>query len=144
MRNAFRVICMILVCWLVTGCASMQSSRAPGTDLSTLHTFYVQKLPEDDGSVVKVISDRLNAMGYQSTYGAGEHPPKETDSIVTYQDRWMWDITMYMIELTVILREPKTDFPLARGNSMHTSLTRLPPKDMVQEVTANMFKDVKK
>ena len=55
MRNAFRVICMILVCWLVTGCASMQSSRAPGTDLSTLHTFYVQKLPEDDGSVVKVI-----------------------------------------------------------------------------------------
>ena len=139
MRNAFRVICMILVCWLVTGCASMQSSRAPGTDLSTLHTFYVQKLPEDDGSVVKVISDRLNAMGYQSTYGAGEHPPKETDSIVTYQDRWMWDITMYMIRLTIQIRDGKSRAILASAESYRPSLERKSPEGMAEEVLTDIF-----
>ena len=49
-----------------------------------------------------------------------------------------------MIELTVILRDARTDFPLAKGNSFHTSLTRQSPKEMVQEVTTNMFKDAKK
>jgi len=48
-----------------------------------------------------------------------------------------------MVELTVVLRD-ESDFPLAKANSLHTSLTRLTPKEMVQEVTTNLFKDVKK
>lgn len=39
----------------------------------------------------------------------------------------MWDITLYLLELTVKLRDPSNDFPLAVGNSFHTSLTRKSP-----------------
>jgi hypothetical protein len=55
----------------------------------------------------------------------------------------MWDITMYMLELTITIRDPKTDFPIATGNSFHTSLTRLSPKDMVNEVIENIYKGTK-
>ena len=51
----------------------------------------------------------------------------------TYKDKWMWDITMYMIELTITFREPGTDYPLAEGNSYHTSLTRKSPEEMVDD-----------
>jgi hypothetical protein len=60
---------------------------------------------------------------------------------VDYVEKWMWDITMYMIELTVTIRDPKTDFPLASGNSYHTSLTRLSPQEMANEVVDNIYKD---
>jgi hypothetical protein len=53
----------------------------------------------------------------------------------------MWDITMYLVELTVTIREPKSDYPLATGNSLHTSLTRLSPPEMVDEVVGNIFKE---
>jgi hypothetical protein len=61
------------------------------------------------------------------------------DAIVTYVDKWFWDITMYMLELTITLRDPKTDFPLATGNSYHTSMTRKSPEGMVDEVLTNIF-----
>ena len=63
---------------------------------------------------------------------------------MTYVDKWMWDITMYLLELTVTIRDPQSDFPLATGNSLHTSLTRLSPPDMVKEVLDNIYKESEK
>ena len=70
--------------------------------------------------------------------------PAATDISVTYIDKWMWDITMYMVELTIDFRDPKTNFPLATGNSLHTSLTRKSPDAMVDEVLNNILSAPKK
>ena len=127
-----------------SGCAVNRASATvePGANLAAIKTIHVVHTAEDGRKVNDLIAERLTQMGYVAS--TSESKRVDVDANMMYVDRWMWDITMYMIELTVILREPKTDFPLARGNSLHTSLTRLPPKDMVQEVTTNMFKDVKK
>ena len=68
-----------------------------------------------------------------------EKSAHQANSIVTYVDRWMWDMTLYLLELTVTLRDAANDFPLAVGNSYHTSLTRLSPEEMVNEVMTNIF-----
>ena len=44
-----------------------------------------------------------------------------------------------MLELTITLRDPETKFPMATGNSYHTSLTRLSPEEMVEEVLGSIF-----
>ena len=49
-------------------------------------------------------------------------------------------MTMYMIELTIVVRNTQSNFPLATGHSLHTSLTRLSPQEMVNEVLTNIFK----
>lgn len=46
---------------------------------------------------------------------------------------------MYMISLDIKVRDPDSDFPIAQGNSMHTSITRLAPEEMVKEVLFNIF-----
>lgn len=56
----------------------------------------------------------------------------------------MLDITLYLLELTVTLRDTSNDFPLAVGNSFHTSLTRKSPEEMVDEVMTNIFNAAKK
>jgi hypothetical protein len=132
------VLCVIL---LAAGCSStLQAKKSPGADLSQLKAFYVQKLPADGRGIERVIADRLTQMGYRASSGPGDSPSSPVDAIVTYQDKWMWDITMYMIELSVQLREPQTRTVLATGHSMRTSLVRKDPEGMVEEVLTEIFK----
>jgi len=132
---------VFIVLLLSTGCSStLQAKKTPGTDLSQLNTFYVQKLPADERGIERLIAERLTQMGFLAVSGSDATPSSPVDAIVTYQDKWMWDLTMYMIELSVQLREPQSRSVLATGHSMRTSLVRKSPEGMVEEVLAEIFK----
>lgn len=126
---------------LSSGCAVNRATANvdPGTRIADLKVMHVKKYPDDNAKVDELIAEKLRTKGVSVTTGA--EVPKGIDAVVTYVDKWMWDITMYMLELTVVLRNPETDFPLASGNSYHTSLTRLAPKEMVNEVIDNIYKE---
>lgn len=132
-----------LVASLMTGCAVNRATGSvdPSANLSSIKSMYVKKLADDDNTYA-LIADKLRTKGVTVTTGS-EAAPAGVDAVVTYLDKWMWDITMYMLELTITIRDPKTDFPLATGNSFHTSLTRLSPKEMVNEVVDNIYKGAK-
>ncbi|HEY8360476.1 MAG TPA: hypothetical protein VIL30_23730 [Ramlibacter sp.] len=134
----------LLLAVLTTGCAVNRATATvePGANLATLKSFHVKPHDKDDGKVYDLIADNLRKRGHQVSVGA--QPAGPVDATVTYVDKWMWDITMYMLELTINFREPRTDFPLATGNSYHTSLTRLSPTEMVNEVLTNMLKKEEK
>lgn len=122
-----------------TGCANRATATvSPSTDLSALKTMYVKHFPSDNSGVNMEIADRLRSKGFVVTTGAAS-PPANVDAIVNYKDKWMWDITMYLLELTIDIRDPKTEAVLATGNSYHTSLTRLSQTAMVNEVVDNIF-----
>ena len=139
-----RLMLFPLVLWallFVSGCSNRATATlSPGADLSKFKTFYVVHQPKDTHSLHNLISNKLVKEGYSAT--AGPELPQSSykvDSIVTYVDRWMWDITLYLLELTVTFRDTTNGFPLAVGNSYHTSLTRLSPQEMVDEVLTNIL-----
>lgn len=127
---------------LVSGCAVNRATAtlSPGADLKVAKTFYVVQLPADKRGIESLIRDNLIKRGFTATAGPELPQPPKVDAIVTYVDKWMWDMTMYMLELTITLRNPADNFPLAVGNSYHTSLSRLTPEQMVDEVLTNIFK----
>ena len=134
--------CLVLAgSMLTSGCAVNRATASvdPSADLSSIKTIHVVHAVEDGRNINEIISQRLNQLGFVAT--TGDAVRKDVDAVVTYVDRWMWDITMYMIDLTVTVRDPKSNFPMATGNSHHTSLTRQSPKEMVAEVTGNIFKN---
>lgn len=122
------------------GCASMSSSTAPGADFSAIKNIHVVKLPADERGIDRILADELNMMGFKTTIGSPLSMPADADAVLTYQDKWMWDITMYMIELNVQLREPKTEIALASAKSYRPSLQRKAPSEMAKEVLAEIFK----
>ena len=141
MKQIAALTLALSVLLLTTGCASsLQAKKMPGTDLSKLKTFYVQKLAADGRGIEQVIANRLTYMGFTAASGAGETPSSPVDAIVTYQDKWMWDITMYMLQLSIQLRDPQTRMVLAIGDSMRTSLIQKSPEGMVDEVLTEIFK----
>lgn len=140
-KFAFLAALMISVATL-SGCANRATAKVdPGTDLRAMKTMHVVKIPDETSGISTLIADDLRRRGYNVTEGTEK--PKDVSAVVTYVDRWMWDITMYLLELTITIREPKTDFPVATGNSLHGSLTRKSPKEMVDEVMSNIFKEAK-
>lgn len=136
-------IFLVIGVLLTSGCAVNRATATvdPSADLVGVKSIYVQKLAPDERGINVLIANKLKSMGYEVDTGAFSRDD-EVDVLVTYKDKWMWDITMYMLELTVVIRDPKNDFPLASGNSFHTSLSRKAPEEMVDEVVENIFKKV--
>ena len=127
---------------LTTGCAVNRATATltPGSDLSKIKSAYVVKQPKDERGIDDLIAVNLEKRGYVVTKGPELSKPYGADVAVTYVDKWMWDLTMYMIELSITMRDPQSGFPMATGNSVHTSLTRKSPPEMVDEVIDNILK----
>jgi hypothetical protein len=128
---------------LITGCAVNRATATVDATarLDMVKTMHVKPTDPKDYSTGQLIADDLRKRGYQVSIGPVA--PVGVDAVVTYVDKWMWDITMYMLELTVQVRDPKTDYTLATGHSLHTSLTRKSPPEMVDEVVGNIMKEGK-
>ena len=144
MTHIHKLFFLLVVIFLTSGCVNKMSANwDPSGSTIDNKTFYVKKLGPDGRGINKLISDKLVYMGYKSTTGLGVDIQSNVDIVVDYADKWMWDITMYMKELTITFRDPKTDVPLGSGNSFHGSLTRKSPKEMVDEVLTNIFNKAK-
>jgi len=142
MKRIASLLMLFLFAISLTGCANRATAKVdPTADLKSMKTMHVVKIPNETAEIDRLIADDLRRRGYTVT--TGTEKPSSVDAVVTYVDKWMWDITMYLLELTITIREPKTDFPLATGNSLHGSLTRKSPPEMVEEVMGNIFKEVK-
>lgn len=114
----------------------------PGADLSTVKSVYVVRLASDGRNVNRMIADALVARGLSATTGDSLKAPDGVDAVITYQDKWMWDITMYMIQLDIQFRKPVSEIPIATGSSMRTSLARKSAEEMVKEVLDQIFAKV--
>ena len=136
-----KVVFFLVVIFLATGCANrMTATWDPSADPTDIKSFYVVKLGSDERGINKLIANKLMAMGYQATTGLGVDIAPDVDVVVDYKDKWIWDIFMYMIELTITFLEPKTDIPLASGNFFfNASLNRKSPQEMVDKVLTNIF-----
>ena len=133
---------VFVVVLLLSGCVNKATvNRHPSFNLDSIKSLHIRNSDGGGEELIPVIEYKLMAMGYKVT--AGDEVSPDADAIITYLDKWMWDMTMYMIELTVTVRDKESNFPLATGNSMHGSLTRKTQEEMVDEVLTNLFSKAK-
>jgi hypothetical protein len=78
-------------------------------------------------------------MGYESTCGPAQKDENPPDIVMTYEDRWMWDITMYLLNLRIKIYDGRTGKLLAVGESYQTSLVRKSTEETVQIVLRDIF-----
>lgn len=140
-RRALPLLVLVVLTALLGGCANMAATVSPGANLARIKKVHVVKLPADGRGIDQVIADQLNTMGYATSLGSTGNVPADADALLTYQDKWMWDITMYMLELNVQLRDPKSNMALATAKSYRPSLQRKSPPEMAKEVLTEIFKN---
>ena len=137
--SALASLCAILA--MTAGCATNHATAnlMADADISKVKSVYVVHNDESKHPVDMDLKAAFEKRGYTVTTGPAMKPPYPQDAVVTYIDKWFWDITMYELELTIVMRSPANEFPLATANSMHTSLTRKSPDEMANEVVTNLL-----
>lgn len=125
----------------MSGCVStnLTGEVAADVDLSAITSFHVVKLDADERGIEKVIAEELGKRGFEVSSGLATDAPAGADAMVTYQDSWMWDITMYMLEINIQFRDAESEVILASGSSYRTSLARKEPAFMINEVLTEIF-----
>ncbi len=128
---------------LFASCASELTAKAvPDANLSKDLTYFVLHHEEDNSAVNVDICEELNATGRKTTTGDAADMPEEFDVLVTYSDSWMWDITMYMLSLDIVMRDASTEEQIATGHSMATSMIREDQQWHARAVIKEIIKEV--
>jgi hypothetical protein len=138
--STIRNILVALTAMLLGACATLDSARAPDADLKNLRSFYVVHLSGEEGGIDKLIAARLIALGYTAAAGDTPEPPEHVDAVITYVDRWWWDITPYLLKLEMQLHDGTSGAVVARAQSTRPSLQRKSPENMVKEVVGELLK----
>ncbi len=140
------VVSLFGVACLGIGCAgpptAIYSTTFPGMDVTGVDRVHVQEYPEADERGKRVgrdIAAVLRSFGVAVSTGPDFERSDETRVIVTYEDRWMWDITMYLIQLTIYVRDVDTGRILAAGGAIRMSLDREDPDYVARELLAPMW-----
>jgi uncharacterized lipoprotein YajG len=139
----FLLLSLLGAMLLFSGCAitSNGAKVVPHHQPSALTHFYVLHSPGDERRIDKVIAEVLTAKGYRADYG--DAPVSGTDVLVTYEDRWFWDMANYMLRLNIEFRDPATRYPIVAGETIRTSLARKTSEGMAIETLDAMFEKIK-
>lgn len=137
---------LVALASVLSNCSVHENTRQISPSFSEagvgrLRTFYVRKHADDDYNLAEEMAARLELMGYRATSGSAHSPPGRVDAVVSYMDRWMWDMTMYMISLDVQLREPGSDTILATAKTVRSSLVRKSQQEMIRETLDKLLKN---
>ncbi len=123
---------------MLAGCATLDVDSGDPERLAAAERFYVEKLPADERGIEHVVAQELRAMNYDATSGPRRDALDNVDVLVTYQDRWAWDITMYMRRLDIQFRDPETREAWATGTAERGSLNRKQPGEFAREILEPM------
>jgi hypothetical protein len=132
-----------LIAAILGGCVSRPvASAVLGPDrLQAAKVYYVVRHDGDDYEIHKLITRELRSRGFEAYSGPADERPDDAAAIVVYEDRWMWDLSMYLLTLKIDIRDGRTNTILASAQSYRPSMQRLPPDKVVPELMGLIFAD---
>lgn len=134
-----RIFLWMLIMAVGAGCSAcapwrVETKRVGNPDLSHVQRFFVVHNDDDTGTLDRVIQNELINLGFSASSGPKSTLPDGVDVLVTYEFHWFWDLTNYLLQFEIELRDPQTYFPLAKGESWRASLARKSPEEMAKEI----------
>ncbi len=125
---------------LVVGCsAAVTGYVVPGEQLEPDGSYFIVFTADDDHGLHELLRNELAAYRPNTTSGFADRMPDGTDYLVEYDAQWQWDITWYLLVLTVRVYDPATRLMIATASSTRTSGARTAPDKMVTEALAELF-----
>jgi hypothetical protein len=126
--------CVLLA--FVAACSSIQGQRLSDAARGEGTRFFVEYQVKDPRRLDHQIADALRARGVTI-----ELSRDDADYVVTYEDRWKWDMRMYLRDLTIEARDARTGALVGSGRSRQDSFAALGEthRDVIDRAVAAMF-----
>ena len=124
---------------LATGCSTNFAWKDPKIDLRQRKSYYVEPELSDGRSLHKAIAEELRQLGYEADYGQITLMPKTADTLVSYQARWTWDFTTYLIELNIQVRDARTGRIIASSDYHRPALKGTSTEEVIHHAVVSIF-----
>jgi hypothetical protein len=112
-----------LLALLLVGCVGNTSGQLTlPQEQARAGSYFVERHDKDNRDLATTIAKAMQARGLQATAGTAAERPAEAKYVVTYVDKWMWDMRMYLYDLRIDLRDARDQSILGYGQSMQSSL----------------------
>ena len=134
-------VSLLFLFLLSLGCAGSSSTPLMASAREKTTTYYVQNHGEDERSLDQIIVSALRARGVQATGGSEAQTPKDVDFIVTYEDRWAWDMRTYLRLIQIDVRDPNSGAIVATSQSHQDSLSSMGStyQELVKKTADQLF-----
>jgi hypothetical protein len=124
MRIAIRPMAHAVVlvgAFLLAGCVGSVSGQLTiPSEVAGKSSYYVEQSPQDERNLSALIAERMRARGLNAT--AGAPGPVKPDFVVTYVDKWYWDMRMYLADMRIEVRDANDRSIVGYGQSAQSSL----------------------
>lgn len=134
-----RCVVLISALLLSSGCASTSLDVDRLAPEICSRSFFVENHGRDDRRLDELIVRELRARGIKAYGGHRADRPESVDVLVLYDDRWMWDLSTYLLSLRIDLREPDSNVLIGAGLSFQTSLARKSPEKVISIILDGMI-----
>ena len=120
-------VAAVVLAALLAGCTTSAPRVNPNVDLATRQKFFVRSNLNDSHAVDRHIARALSRRGLTVEIGPLTMMPPDTQVVVEYDDRWVWDFGEHLVAMQITLREPKADRPFGTNQfTARMSMIRTP------------------
>ena len=140
MCKRLTVLCASL---LLAACATTDvgSYIVPGETLEPSGSYYIIFSETDDRALHEMLRTAMIARGLDASTGFADRVPPDATYVVEYGSQWQWDLTWYLLHLSVRVYEPDERLLIAAAHSERTSLVRRPAGEVVAETLNELFQE---
>ena len=125
-------------------CAGM--SATPLSDAARFEgaLFWVENHGRDSRNLEEIIANALRLRGLEASGGQQNARPADFDFLVTYVDRWSWDMRTFLAKITIKVEDATSGLIVATSESYQDSLNAMGKsfEDVVRNTTFLLFDGV--
>ena len=135
MRSLVSVLFATAILLGLAGCSTPTATVSAKANFQLRKSMYVAVVKgEEEWESYPFIQRYLQERGYSVLSGPAANVPANMDCVFTPSEKWAWDVTTYLRDLTITVTDPKTGELLATGRSSRASLNRKSAENMTREV----------
>ena len=142
-NSLLRCFLVLAVAVALGGCvANKAGNLSISKQVADQGTYYVERQPKDERNLAATIAERMQVRGLKATAEQAGAPRPQCDYIVSYTDKWVWDMRMYLYDLRIDLRDAKDRSVVGFGQSMQSSLEAMGKsyEDIIDIALDELFK----
>jgi hypothetical protein len=115
-RAAVATVALLLCACVATVSGQMTIPK----EVAVKSVYFVERSPKDGRDLAAIIVERMKARGLEASTGAVA--PASATYVVSYIDKWQWDMRMYLWDMRIEVRDAKDHSIIGYGESAQSSL----------------------
>lgn len=122
--HSLRIGIAVLALFAVA-CAGKSATPLSEAARSEGAVFWVENHGRDTRNLEEIIANALRARGLEASGGRQDARPADFDFLVTYVDRWSWDMRTFLAKITINIEDATSGQIVATSESHQDSMSAM-------------------